>query len=153
MIINLQPDQVPLFWDLIKHSLIHARGIPKPYQQDYALVALEHSLLGDYQCWLSFDLDKDDNKILHCILVTSIINERIYGRRVLYVEALYGFRLISMEMMEDIYDGLKKFGLANDCVALVADYTNKRSKEFLMHLGFEEHSTTCRKFFEEANHE
>lgn len=144
MLIRLQPDQVTWFWGLIKQGIINAYKVPKDFQQDFTLSMLKKLLTGMSQCWLNYEMDDKDRKI-HAIGITSILDEKDYGTRVLNIEALYGFRLISMDMMSDMYSSIEKFALANKCNVLASDYSTNRVKEFLDHLGFEKHRTICRK--------
>lgn len=146
MIIKLQSDQVVLFWDMVKRGMISSQQIPKEFQQDFALNALGRLLSGMAQCWIGYAIDEEGNKKIHFIFTTSIIDEKYYGIRVIAVDSIYGFRLITQDMVDEIYKGVEDFALANNCNVIAAEYSNKRVKEFLSSQGFEKHRTVCRKF-------
>lgn len=145
MIIKLQEDQIGLFWNLIKKSMIESNDIPLEFQQDYGIHKLTKLLSGSLQAWICYEVI-DGQKHIKFVLVTSILDEKYHGIRVLNVEAIYGFRLVALDDITELYSGLEEFAKANKCNAVAADYSIPRVKEFLMHLGFEEHRTVCRKF-------
>lgn len=145
MIIRLQPDQVVLFWDLIKQGVITAYKIPKDFQQDFANNYLEKLLTGMYQCWMGFEYDDEGKKKLIGFQCTKIMEEHEYGVRTLSLVGLYSLRLISKSMMIDMFDNLEKYALANGCNVIVAEYSVDRVGNILSEFGFEKHITVVRK--------
>lgn len=146
MFIKLMSDQITSFWEQIKHGMINTYKIPKEYQQDFALNALKQLLTGMTQCWIGYDTDKEGNRKIHFIMTTKIIDEKYHGLRIFHVDSLYGFRLISEDMISEIDKTLSSFAKANNCSVIIADYSIDRVKGFLMSQGFTEYRTTCRKF-------
>lgn len=146
MFIKLQPDQVPIFWDMIKQGMIESYRVPKEFQQDFTLNALTQLLSGMAQCWIGYKVDEEENKRIHYILTSKIVDEKHFGVRVMFIDSLYGFRLITQDMVDYAYEGLKKFALANNCNVIAAEHASKRVKEFLTSQGFEKYRTTYRKF-------
>lgn len=146
MFIKLQPDQVTHFWEPIKHGMIEANKIPEESQQDFTLKALEHLLSGLTQCWIGFQIDDNGNKKLSFIMTTKIVDEKHHGIRVFSINTLYGFRLISEELVSEINDKLSGFAKANNCNVIAVETNVKRVKGFLISQEFEEHSTIYRKF-------
>lgn len=145
MFIRLQPDQVTLFWDMIKQGMISSYKIPRKFQQDFAINALEQLLSGLSQAWIGFKFDEENNKKIHFIMTSKIIDEKHYGVRSLHIDSIYGFRLISEDMTSEIYEGMNEYAIANNCDIMTAEYSSKRVKHFLESHGFEDHKTTCRK--------
>jgi hypothetical protein len=143
-IIKLQPDQIPLFWDLIKHGVIQSYRIPEEFQQDFTIKYLENLLLGLYQCWLGYTGESEDKKI-HAIMVTRIMDEKEYGIRTLSIVGIYGFRLIPQEMTEATMELVEEYARANDCNVIVTEYSLKRVGDMLESVGFEKHITVMRK--------
>ena len=88
---------------------------------------------------------EEGNKRLHYILTTKIVDEKYHGIRYLSIESLYGFRLISQDMVDYAYKKLEEFALANNCNVIATGYTNKRVEEFLLSQSFEKHVTIYRK--------
>ena len=148
MIIKLQPDQVILFWEMIKHCVINSYKIPEKYQQDFTLKILEHLLSGMSQCWIGYGIDEMNNKRVHFVLTTKMVDEKFYGIKSLFIDSIYSYRLITEEMVNNINENLEKFAKANNCNVMVAEYTTKRVGEFLISQGFEEHSSICRKILQ-----
>ena len=142
--IKLQADQVFLFWDIIKHGVIQSYGIPQEHKQSFAVKYLEKLLAGLSQAWIGFEEEEDKKKICG-VVSTKIINEEAYGVRILLVDALYGFRLISNELLDVSIDALEAYARANDCDAIIAEYSIKRVGDMLAHMGFEEHRTISKK--------
>ena len=145
MIIKLQPDQVPLFWDLTKHGIVSAYKIPKDFQQDFTLKYLENLLLGNYQCWVVYSLDEEENKRITAIVCSKIVDEKEYGIRTLMLIGVYGFRLITDEAIDEAIAEFEKFALANNCNVIATEYRLKRVEDILNRMGFEKHITVSRK--------
>ena len=146
MIIRLQPDQIVLFWDMIRKSMIESNKVPKEFQQDYAINILTKFLSGMLQAWVGYNVDEDGLKRLHTVFVTNIIDEKYHGIRVLSINAIYGFRLIDEEMFKEGWEKVEEFAKVNNCNVLAADYFFNRVRDILLSAGFEEHKTICRKF-------
>lgn len=145
MIIKLQSDQVVLFWDMIKQGIVTSYRIPNEYRQDFTIKSLEHLLSGKAQAWVGYEINGDDKKI-HYVLTTKIVDEKHYGIRYLSIESLYGFRLISQEILNEMYEGLKEFALANNCNVMLTSTLGKRAEDMLLSLGFEKYKVISRKF-------
>lgn len=144
MIIKLQPDQVPLFWDLIRHGVINAYKIPKEFQQDFVINYLKNLLSGMYQCWVGYEV-KDGVKKLTAIQCTRIVDEKEYGIKTLALIGIYGYRLIPEEMIKEVSEALEEFAKSNGCNVMVTEYSSKRVENILNQMGFEKHITVIRK--------
>lgn len=146
MIIRLNSDQVSVFWDLIRRGLIEANDIPREFQQDYSIHCLIKLHNGVYQAWLCYDINESGDKEIHAVGVTSILDEKFRGVKILNAEALFGLRPLTDKDINVIIKGLTDFAKANDCKVMSADYSIGRVREILTQMGFEEHRTVCRKF-------
>jgi len=142
--IKLQADQVFLFWDIIKHGVIQAYGIPQEHRQSFAVKYLEKLLTGGTQVWIAYEEEEDKKKII-CIVSTKIIQQEGYGVKILIIDTLYGFRLISDELIDISIIALEAYAKANNCDAITAEYSLKRVGDILAHMGFEEHRTISKK--------
>jgi len=145
MFIQIQPDQVPSFWDIIKNGMITVYKIPKHFQQDFAINALTNLLSGVSQAWVGFDLDDEGVKRLQCIVTTKIIKDEYYGIKRLHIDSLYGYRSVSKHVPSEGFKCLDEFARANGCQAVTAEYFFDKAKEVLTAHGFEDHVTVCRK--------
>jgi len=101
---------------------------------------------GMSQAWIGFEEIEDEGKKINFALITRIIDADLYGVKVLLFESLYGLRLMTDELIEEAYDTLEKFALANKCDAIVAEHSNKRVQRIMDILGFEHHKTVSKKF-------
>jgi len=147
MIIRLQAnEQITLFWDMIRQCMIESNQVPKKFQQDYAINALERLLSGMLQAWVIYKEDENKDKRIHAILVSKIIDEKYYGIKILNAEALYGHRFIDDELIDEMFTKTEEFAKANGCNVMAADFSITRVKEILTRMGFREHRTICRKF-------
>lgn len=146
MIQQLQPDQVSLFWDKIKEAILGAYNIPRDRQQDFILNYLIDLSCGNSQCWLGYELIEDGKKNVCSIMTTRVVDDNIFGMRMLLIDTLYGFRFISDKMMDEFAIGLEKFAKASGCRVGSAATNDPRTKELLLRYGFEEHYTTYRRF-------
>lgn len=145
MIIKLQPDQIPLFWELIRKGIISAYKIPKEFQQDFTNKYLENLLLGMYQAWIACQIDDEGEKRLVALACSKIVNEKEYGVRTLALIGVYGFRLITDEVLEKVTEGFEAYAKANNCNVIATEYSVKRVEDILNRMGFEKHITVSRK--------
>lgn len=145
MFIKLMPDQVTLFWGSIKTGMIKSYKVPKEYQQDFAIKSLERLLSSLAQCWVRFHIDNENNRILDLIMTSKIINIDHCGARVLFIDSLYGFNLITDEIASEVYSCLDRFALANNCHMISTENSNERLEELLLDQGFEKGNTVYKK--------
>jgi len=148
MFIKLQPDQVPLFWEMIRHCVIQTYKIPKKFQQDFGIKYLENILSGLCQAWIGYKLDKEGKKRINFIFTTKIIDEKYNGVKILGIDSLYGFRMVSVASMDEVYKNFEIYAKANNCHGIVTDYSSKRVKQFLDSQGFETYKSSCRRMFD-----
>lgn len=146
MLIKLQPDQISLFWDMIRQTMLSVYKIPRKFQQSFATKILELLMSGLSQCWLGYVMDGDGEKKLHYIMVTKIVDDSQYGIRILVIDTLYGFRFISDKLVDEGIDLMEEYARANKCDAMAAESLGDRPREMLMRRGFEEHQVVYRKF-------
>ena len=146
MIIRLQPDQIVLFWDMIRKSMIESNKIHREYQQDYAISRLTKFLSGRLQAWIGYKVNEKGDKEIYTVFASSIVDEKHYGVRALNAEAIYGFRMIDEEVLMEMLIKMVEFAKANGCNALTADYSSNRVKDILLGAGLEVHRTVCRMF-------
>lgn len=145
MFIKLMPDQITNFWEDIKYGMIESYKIPEEFQQDFAINALGQLLAGLSQSWMSINIDDVDNRTANLFITTKILNEEYYGRKTLFVDSLYGLKLITDEMASEVYKSLESFAKANGCSMITSENSNERLKSLLLAEGFKETKTIYRK--------
>lgn len=136
MFIKLQSNQIPIFWDAIRHGMIESYGVPKELQQDFAIKSLEQLLSGMSQCWIGYLLDEDNEKDFRISMTTRIISEEYCGIKTLFVDSLYSPRLITNDIADEAYKGLEDFAKMNKCNVMSTENSNTRLENFLFSLGF-----------------
>ena len=145
MIIKLQADQVGIFWESIKYSMIQANKIPKELEQDFGNKMLEKALTGLIQCWMVYK-EGDSGKEVVALLTTRIIDNTDHGFKVLLLSTLSSFRLLTEELVSDAYNALEAYALANECSMLMAETSIDRVKDMAIKNGFEPVFTTLRRY-------
>ena len=137
MLIRLRPTQISLLWEDIKYSAIQANNIPQHNQGAYANKLLENLLSAKFQCWIVFDFNEENNRQIHAIGITTIIEDNISGLRTLEILSLYGYRtltdVIAMEGMRD----LKEFARKHGCLVIKASTNVQRIKNLAKLTRFE----------------
>jgi len=141
MLIQLQPDQIPDFWDAIKIAIVAANDISREDDIEYTNQVLSNILSGKFQCWLIFSYNPDNEKIAHAISVTSIVQNNLFGYLSLSINALYGLRKMDNQTAIDAINGLKIFAKTNSCKNITAETSNDRVKELAKLTGFLEIKT------------
>ena len=137
MILQLQPKDVSAFWEGIKICLVRANEVSDEHYEEYTLNALEKLMSGKLQCWVVFNYDEEGRKNIRTMFITSIMEDRVFGYRSLYIEALYGFRKFTdVEALETI-EQLKKYCKNTKCRYVRAITSNERVKEIAQMLGFQ----------------
>ena len=146
MLIKLQPDQISLFWDLIREGMIKSFRIPDRFSQDFSINALKQLLTGETQCWLGHEVKDDNTKEINYILTTQIVDEKYYGLRAMYITSIHSLKPITADVLTEIHSALENYALVNNCNVVMADYYSERVKGFLLDTGFEKFKSTCRLF-------
>lgn len=139
MIVQLQPTNIATYWPGIKRALLASNAIKEEEQEKWLLFSLNQLLAGKLQCWLAYELAEEEGqevRKLHIMIVTSIINDRLFGYNYLTIEALYGFRSSTDELWLEALEGLKTFCRNSDCKYIKALTNNERAKEIADKLGF-----------------
>lgn len=144
MIVQLSYNQVPAFWEAIKHCLIKANKVPESVEMEFTNRQLERIMSGEGQCWVVFSIGADGSRQLYAIVTTRVSDDKIYGVRFLVIESIYGFRKIEADLYKDGLEKLRKFAEVMKCEAIIAETGSRRIKEMLLESGFEEQHTTYR---------
>lgn len=131
MIVQLQPEQVTHYWDGIKLALTEANRIEFEYREKFLNHALSNLLSGRFQCWVVFDWDDAETRRIYAIVVTSLVESKLYNSISLYIDCLYAFRKMSQEIIDDGIQKLKQYALNSGCSEIVAESSHPRVNEIL----------------------
>lgn len=136
MLIQLQPSQISILWDTIRHGVLKANKVPVENEAQFSSRLLKNLLSGKYQCWVVHK-DEDGERRIVAIGVTVITNSLLYDTRVLHVLSLYGHRTLTDDVAKDSFDKIKSYAKRNKCVKIEAYTSSKRIKELMGTQGFE----------------
>lgn len=132
MIMQLMPEQISAFWDVIKHGMVQlervrGRGITVQAHLNHVL----NNLLSGYlQCWIIYE-EVEGEKKLHAFGMSYIMKDRLTGEDKLIIDSLYGFRKLSDELAMESIEGLKKYAKSTGCSKIYAITNNKRVVELM----------------------
>lgn len=141
MVIKLQPTQVSALWEAIKVSAVKANKIPENFEQAYANKVLEALLSGRYEAWVLYS-ETNQERHIHAIGITSIVEDTMQGFTYLSMHTLFGFRPLTDELKLETWEAMKAYGKANGCHKLMTTTGHPRIKELAEMVGMSEESTT-----------
>jgi len=134
MIIKLTPEQIADYWSMIKHGVVIANRLRVDKVEETTNKLLERLLIGKAQCWLGYNIKNGEREFSAFGLTT--IEESSIGEVYLFLHTLYGFRLISPELLEEIVPKLEVFAHDSGCSKMVTLTANKRLQEYYTSQGF-----------------
>jgi hypothetical protein len=119
MFIKLLPNQVPTYWDIIKHGCQHV--LPPMTADNEAAMngVLKNLLTGQLQCWVSFG----DSQQFKGFVVTEISTDSFSDQRFLRLYVLYGLRPLTEDDWKEGFEKLEIFARSNNCHVMTG-YTN-----------------------------
>lgn len=135
MIMQLQPEQISVFWSSIKYGLVQIGHIIGANIEKELVNVLTELLAGHYQCWVIYEGSGEDRK-LHAFAITYILNDRLSGRNSLIIAALYGYRGFNSSLITEATEKLKAYAKTMDCNRVQAALRNPRLKELIQLMGF-----------------
>lgn len=137
MLIELQPAQISVFWNEIKHGVIQSNNIPANRQEEYTSNVLTKLLSGQFQAWLCFT-EVDEGRKIHAIGVTTLLQDNLYGYNRLHGLSLYGYRTLTTDLALDAVETLRKYARNNRCEAFTLDTSIPRVAELARLGGMQE---------------
>lgn len=134
MIIQLQPEQVTEFWPGIKEMLHEVERVNLASKEQLNQ-ALKSILSGEYQCWVSFTGQREQRE-LHALCLTCIVSDALTGQSRLVVDSVYGYRVVSSELVREFVEIMRKFATASKCAYIVTMTNIPRAIHLLLGAGF-----------------
>ena len=125
MIIKLMPEQISVYWDMIKHGVVVANKLTGPNQDSVPAKLLERLLVGKAQCWLGMTEDEQGFRTHYAFGITTV-EESSIGEVYLFLHTLYAFRPMPESLVEEILPTLEDFAKGNGCSKLVTFTANAR---------------------------
>jgi hypothetical protein len=120
MFIKLLPEQVSVYWDIIKHGCQQVLP-PMTADNDAAMNdILKKLLMGQFQCWISTEPQSDRFK---CFVISEIATDTFSDQRFFRLYVLYGVRPLTEEDWQEGFEKLQTFAKHNNCTVMTG-YTN-----------------------------
>lgn len=107
--LQLQPDQIAIFWDSIKQTMISSNVISVYVEEDYLNHTLEKCLSGKLSVWVYFDKDPGGQKQIYTMVITSIVEDRLFGYNYVIVEGIFGFRRLDDDQASLLVEKLGQY--------------------------------------------
>lgn len=137
MIIRIQAEQVPDFWEMIKYACVNAQHVREEDTKRFLNNLLVDLLAGDSQCFLGFERNDGVDSVT-MISVTHAIADFITKKRVLYIDCLYSFEQQKSGSLEEMMELMKKLCKKLECNKIVIYSANPTIFNVVNSLGFKE---------------
>ena len=122
MLTELLPEDIPKYWDLIKHAM--ERGLPPVVHADSETRnrIFTSLLAGGMTCFVSH-IVKDDQSLVEGIVLTSILEDNCSGTRNLLMYLVYGITKTTSETWIEGYEYFSKYARSRACTQFIG-YTD-----------------------------
>jgi len=136
MLIQLQPKDISIFWDKIKETMIKAGAVPEENKEVFLNSALVNLLSGSFQCWIVYEEGEDFKKDFYAIVITSILQDKLFKKLRLNIDYLYAFKVLTEELYSTGLESLRAFAKANSCIEIATESENAKIARVLVHRGY-----------------
>lgn len=130
MLIQIQPIQIPAFWEVIKFAAIKSANIEEEYVEYYSLELLQDLLSSKKICFIA----QEEDQILFVVILEFRI-DKMRNRKCLYFATLYSFIKQPDSVWEEVFIDFYKIASAADCKAIFGDSNNDKIEEINKKLG------------------
>jgi len=132
MAIMLVPDQIPIFWEAIKFSVVNAEMVEEQYRDKFLNRLLYLLLSSRAQCFVRLSEDRQ----LQMVGLTSIQVDEIRDEKTLFAYSLYSFEKVPGEVWVKDLDNLIAWAKASGCKTLTAWTNNAKATSLFNMLGW-----------------
>jgi hypothetical protein len=132
MITKLLPEQISIFWPIIKYAVEESLPPITGEHLDKMNRMLSAMLSGKLEVWAVYT--KEDNKF-EAILVTQFLYDEASNTKNLLLYCLYGYTIINLSSWNDSLEFISKYAKANGCHSLVAYSANQDLIKIVKSLG------------------
>lgn len=129
MLIELLPDQIPAFWEVIKFAAVQSDGITEKDIEIYSYNLLQDLLSSKKQCFIV----QQENQI-SVIALTEFRYDLLLEKRYLYFSNLYAFVKKEESFWRIILSDLCKIAKKNKCHQIIGESGVTRMQEILSSL-------------------
>jgi hypothetical protein len=130
----LQPDQIPICWEVIKYCVARTLNISEEHREVTFNRLLYLLLSGKAQCFVRLSGERE----ILAVLVTKIGVDELTDDRTLYLEVTYSFKPVSDQDWIDLAEFMKKFARIAKCKYLSTTAYLPRAKEIAKLSGMNE---------------
>ena len=135
---------IEALWPGIKNTVIKSARIPDKDKEEYSIFVLRGLYSGLYQAWMAFNWVEGEKEI-HAMMVTSLNDDNLTGMRYLYVNGIYGYRVLTNEMILDLDKCMVDFAKSQGCNYIRCETNLDRIEEILKFANYEYESTVYKK--------
>lgn len=119
MLIQLLPDQISKFWDVIKYALESSPPLPnKTNRDDWINRILSSCLSGKLDVWVSYT--KGDRNKVEGIVMTSIAIDNLMYAKELLIYYIYSYDTVDRASWMDGLITITKYAINKGCDRIVA---------------------------------
>ncbi len=133
MNIIIQPTQVPVYWEVIKHAAVKTNEIAPDEVHDYCVDLLCRLYSGKLRCMMSLNADR----IISSIWLIEVVKANGSGKNHGIIHTLYAFEKRNMDEHLSACEALYKVFNADDCDVVYFETNNPRVLEITKHYGAE----------------
>jgi len=135
MMLKLLSNQIPDYWEVIKHTISNTDAVEDQNLPGY-LNNLLHDLLSDKaQCF--FRIDPESRKI-YTVVVTRIEENRLSGYKTFIMQSVFSFEAEDIKKRELERDFLKDFAKRRECSSIVFKSPHPAAWKLGKAMGFKE---------------
>lgn len=136
MLVRLFGEQIPPYWEAIQYGWLQTNPLPLGADAaTYLNNLLTELLSGQAQAWLIADVLDTGQKNVHAVAVTRIVEESLTGMCTVVIQALYGFRHISDDLVREAYSDFLKYAKNVGARRVKFYTTNPRVKQLASLIG------------------
>ena len=144
---KLDPNRVPLFWDLVKPGLILGKNISGVNGDwDFANKVLEQTLVGRCVIWLAFEQGEPIGDNYVGFGITTLNPDSFTDSKDLVLYYVYTYRNASMALRAEAAVSLVKYAKAKGCARIVV-YTERQAMTSLIEDFLGEHAKKRNLFY------
>ena len=127
MLIQIQPIQIPQFWDVIKFAAISTDNVSEEHKSYYLLALLQDLLAGKRT---AFVIQNKKNYVT-LVVVIEVKRDELTNTKIMFMTCLYSFEQQSEENWDMAIRDLAIIAKVTGCVSIVGDTANSKLGKIL----------------------
>jgi hypothetical protein len=127
MLIQIQPIQVPQFWDMIKFAAISTDNISEEHKSYYLLTLLQDLLAGKKT---AFVIQNKENAVT-LVVIIEVKRDELTNTKIMFMTCLYSFERQPEKNWDTAVMDLAIIAKVTGCVSIVGDTASSKLGEIL----------------------